>query len=216
MKRIACLLIVFLGWLNIASAQANDPKAEAILDKVSQKYKNMSAFKAEYTRSIESNDGEVFASMDGEITVKGAKFNLKMDDQVIICNGNTIWAYMKDANEVNISDYQPGADEITPTEIYSIYKKGYRYALMSELKDGSQVVQTIDLEPENKKSEIGKIRLVINKADNTIKKWIVFERGSNNRQIFNINSFTPNVAVSDADFTFDKAKHKGVRVVDLR
>lgn len=210
------MLLLVVGGSSTAFAQY-DPKAKAILDKVSENYRSVDAFKAHYTRSIESPSGEVYASMDGEIVVQGPKFNLKMEDQEIISDGKVVWAYMRDANEVNISNYEPTEDEITPTKIYTLYENGYKYALMSELKDkNGDIIQTIDMEPEDRRSEVAKIRLMVNKKDSTVRKWIVFERGTNNRQIFEINKYDPNINVTNDTFTFNKSSHPGVNEVDLR
>ncbi len=37
-----------------------------------------------------------------------------------------------------------------------------------------------------------------------------------NRYLFVIKNFTPNPAVAPTTFAFDKTKHKGVKVIDLR
>lgn len=217
MKRYPWAL-AFIFSLLATSAQAQyDPKAKVVLDAVSRTYQNLDAFKAHLTRSIESATGDVFASMDGEIVVSGQKYSLAMDDLEIITDGETVWSYMKEANEVNISNYDPAEGEITPTSIYTLYQKGYKYALMSEMKnDNGEVIQTIDLEPEDRRGEVAKIRLMVNKKDHTVRKWIVQERGTNTRQVFEINKFDPKVQVAPGTFAFSKGDHPGVTEVDLR
>ncbi|MGB3617299.1 MAG: outer membrane lipoprotein carrier protein LolA [Catalinimonas sp.] len=217
MKRYVWALALLFG-LHATTARAQyDPKAKAVLDAVSDTYQKLDAFKANLTRSIESAEGDVFASMNGEIVVSGEKYNLMMDDLQIITDGKTVWSYMKEANEVNISNYDPAEGEITPTSIYSLYKEGYKYVLMSEMKaDNGEVIQTIDLEPEDRRSEVSKIRLMVNKKDKTVRKWIVQERGTNTRQVFEINKFEPGVPVTGSTFAFSKAAHPGVTEVDLR
>ena len=44
-----------------------------------------------------------------------------MEDEVIICDNKSVWRYLKELNEVQISDYEPADDEITPTNIFNIY-----------------------------------------------------------------------------------------------
>ncbi len=200
-----------------STAQAQyDPEAKKILDGVSQKYRALESFQANYRQILQGADGEVFDEVSGKIIVKGNKFNLEMGDYRIISDGTTLWTYMKKSNEVNISDYEPGEGEITPTEIYTLYEKGYKYVLQSELKEGAKHLQTIDMEPEDRRSEIAKIRLVVDKNTSMVTRWIIFERGSNSRQLFEINDFEPNAAAPDKLFTFNKADYKGVKVVDLR
>jgi hypothetical protein len=47
-------------------------------------------------------------------------------------------------------------------------------------------------------------------------KWIVFERGSNDREVFEIEEFKVLQNVNNSDFTFNKKQFPGFKVVDLR
>ena len=46
-------------------------------------------------------------------------------------------------------------------------------------------------EPENIEKEISKIRLYVDKKSLSITKWILFERGTNDREVFEIKKFVP-------------------------
>lgn len=193
----------------------NDPKAQVILDEMSKKYKEIPSFKAKFTYTLENKTSGVNETAEGEIVVKGGKFYLKLPQQEIYNNGNTVWTYMKESNEVNISAYEPEEDDINPTQIYTLYKKGYKYILLAEEPaEGGKTVDVIDMEPTDKKSQFFKIRLIINKKDKTVKSWKMFEKNGN-KYTYNVKSFMPD-NVDDNFFVFDKNKYKGVHVEDLR
>jgi outer membrane lipoprotein-sorting protein len=194
-----------------------DPAAHAALEKMSEHYSAMPSFSAKYLHQSEGPDGKVVKKLDGTILVQGNKYALTIPGYEIICDGKTLWSYVKETNEVNISDYAPDDDEITPNTVFDVWKKGYKYILLGEFKakDG-KTVQTIDLEPDDITREVTKVRMIVNKADHSLKKWIVYERGTGNRQVFNVMSFTPNVKIGSGAFAFNKGKHPGVKVVDLR
>jgi chaperone LolA len=213
MKKISVLLLMVFASLQLTQAQT-DSKAGEILDAVSTKYKAIPAFKALFTYAMENQSAGLKENYSGDITVKGSKFHLKMGGQEIINNGATVWTYLKESNEVNISDYEPDADAITPTNIYTIYKKGYKYTFVEQIKEAGQVYDVIDLTPENKNAQIYKIRLTINKKDRSIKSFKTFEKNGN-RYVYSISKFTP-TEIDDKAFVFDKSKYKGVEVVDLR
>lgn len=199
-------------------AQVNDPAAEELLGKVSQKYRALKSFKVAFTRSVEDPNGTKLkkSGFKGEVIVSGNKFNLKTADQVIYCNGTTLWTHILADKEVNVADYEPSSDEISPGEIFTLYQKGYRYIMMGEVKGAKETLQIVDLQPEDRTKEFFQIRLYIDKKNLTIKRWIVFERGSNNRQIFAVEQFTSNVPTEQSLFSFDKSKFAGVKVIDLR
>ncbi len=213
-KALALILTAIVGF-NSVFAQVQDPQAEKILDEMSKRYKEMSGFKAKFSYELENKEYNMKEKAEGEITVKGSKFSLKVGDQEIINNGTTVWTYFKDANEVNISDFNPDPDDITPDKIYTMYKKGFKYIMMGEQSVDGQLVNIIDLEPTDRKAKINKIRLIINKGDKQLKSWKIFEN-TGNVYTYYIKSLTPNVKLDDSFFSFDKAKHPGVEINDLR
>ena len=59
------------------------------------------------------------------------------------------------------------------------------------------------------------MRLKVRKKDASVKSWQMF-RKNGNQYTFLIKNFKPNPATDAGTFAFDKAKYKGVKVVDLR
>lgn len=214
MKKIISFLFAFLVFAQFSFAQ-KDPVAGKILDEMSKKYQSMKVFNAVFTQTLENQSNKIKESIQGDITVSGNKFRLKMKDQEIINNGTTIWTYMKSENEVNISDNDPDETQMSPLAIFSMYKKGYKFALVETVKEAGQSYNIIELSPEDKNNQLSKIRLQINKKDNTVKSWKMF-RDNGNRYTYVIKQFTPNMEVDANYFGFDKAKYKGVKVIDLR
>ena len=214
MKRIIPFLLAVFFIVPFSKAQ-QDPRAEKILDAMSKKYQEMKAFNLVFTQTLENSSTKVKETMQGDITVSGNKFRLKLKDQEIINNGNTIWTYMKPDNEVNISENDPDDQEMSPNAIFTLYQKGYKYAYAEELKEGGQAYNIIELSPLDKNNPVYKVRIQINKKDNSIKSWKMF-RNNGNRYTYAIKQFNPNPAVDANYFAFDKAQYKGVKVIDLR
>ena len=214
MKRISTFLLALMAFVQVAFAQ-KDPKAGGILDAMSQKYQSLPVFNALFTQTLENSNNKLKETMQGDITVSGNKFRLKLKDQEIINNGTTIWTYMKSENEVNISDNDPDEQQMSPSAIFTMYKKGYKYNFVDELKEGGQAYNIIDLSPEDKNNQVYKVRLQISKKDNSLKSWTMF-RTNGNRYVYSIKQFKPNPSVEPNYFAFDKSKYKGVKVIDLR
>ena len=87
---------------------------------------------------------------------------------------------------------------------------------MGEVKSGNRILQTIDLEPENINKEISKIRLFVDKKTLEIWKWIIFERGSNEREEFIVDKFVRLKSRPGKEIQFNKAEFPGFKTVDLR
>ncbi|KAA5548199.1 LolA family protein [Adhaeribacter rhizoryzae] len=212
-KTIPFLLALFLT-ISFAQAQ-QDPRAEKILNAMSQKYQTLKAFNVAFTQTLENSSSKIKETMQGDITVSGNKFRLKLKDQEIINNGNTIWTYMKSDNEVNISENDPDDQQMSPNAIFTLYQKGYNYTFVEEMREGGQAYNIIELSPLDKNNSVYKVRLQINKRDNSVKTWKMF-RNNGNRYTYTIKSFNPSPVVDANYFAFDKSQYKGVKVIDLR
>ena len=211
-KYLLAILIVSAPVLLLAQY---DPQALAILDVMSKKYKALNTFEANLTTNLTNESDGAKEEFKGKITVKGDKFRLVLEDQEVINNGTTVWNYLPAAKEVNIDNFDKNSDEINPSKIYEIYKKGFKYLFVEEKTEGGQLCDVIDLVPEKKDAQYFKIRMNIVKKDNSIQSWTLFDK-SGNRYKYTITKFTPNVSVDDSFFTFDKKKYPDVEIIDLR
>ena len=208
-------LLLVAATLTLPAAAQQDPKAGKILDLMSAKYQAIKVFQATFSQMLENPTAKVKQKLSGDIVVSGQKFHLKISGQEIINDGKTTWTYLKNENEVNISDSDPDSQEMSPSMIYTMYKKGYKYAYVNQVQEGGEALDVIELTPENRQNEIFKVRLKVRKKDTSVKSWQIFKK-SGNQFTYNISKFVPNPAVTASTFAFDKAKYKGVKVVDLR
>lgn len=214
MKKILFYSLAML--VSVSVFAQKDKKATAILDLMSKKYAKMKSFNASFTYGIEGANAKLIESYKGNVTVKGLKFKLNMAGQEVFNNGKEIYTYVKETNEVNITDFNPNDNsDLSPTKIYSIYKKGYKYMFLEEVKEGSNFYEVIELSPESKESKVAKVQIKIDKKDKSVKSWKVWDKNGK-RQVFRMDKFTPNVPASDVQFSFDKKKYPDVEVVDLR
>lgn len=192
-----------------------DAQALETLDAMSKKYKAYTSFEANITTTMTNETEGVKEEYKGKITVKGDKYKLVMSEQEIINNGTTQWTYIPAAKEVTVDNYDANSDEINPSKIYEIYKKGFKYLHNGERTEGGAVVEEIDLVPEKKDAQFFKIKMLINKKDRSIQSWTMMDK-SGNKYKYTISKFTPNVTVADTFFVFDTKKYPDVEVTDLR
>lgn len=212
MKKLNFILLLIIGFSTVAFAQ-NDPKAKEILDKMSKKYKDIPAFTATFTQNLENENENISDSFKGEITVMGDKFKADVAGQLIVNNNQTVWTYLKDANEVTINNYEEEEGEMNPSKIYDAYKEGYKYLYMAG--EGTAKYHIIDLVPEDKDETFYKIRLKIDKNSNLLNNWSIFDRAGN---IFNysVTDFKVKSNLTASDFNFDPSKYPNIEVLDFR
>lgn len=200
--------------LSMPAMAQKDKRAQSILDAMSAKYKALKSYQA--TFAYASAGGGVKESYKGDLTVKNEKFRLLLGGQEVFTDGKTMSTYIKESNEVNVQDYDNNAaGDLNPTQIYSIYKRGFDYKFLREQKQGGRTLEVIELKPNRPKSPISTIQIAVDKADRSVRSWDILNKDGK-RTSYTITKFTPNVNIPDAFFVFDKAKYPGVEVVDLR
>jgi outer membrane lipoprotein-sorting protein len=213
MKRIALTLLSCLVVLNIYSQ--NDPKAQEILKGVSAKYKSYKSLSASFKLNLLDKKSNKTQNQSGTVTLKGNMYHLTMADQDVMSDGKLMWTYLKESNEVQISEAETKEDGLSPATIFTMYEKGFKTKYIKEKTENGKVVQVIELYPEDNKKNYIKIVINILKAEKYVNSAMVYDKNGN-IYTYTITKFTPNAPVTDDTFVFDKSKYPGVEVVDLR
>lgn len=216
-------LLVFSQLFAQNSASSfNDPEATALLQKVSEKYKSYknisSSFKLLVQKpKVKATDDErkLTDTLTGKILLEGAKFNISISNQQIICDGKNIWTYIPADKEVQINYFEETDDVFSPSRIFSFYKEGYSYQLKEKKAIAGKAVTVIEMSPANKKASYFKIDVAIEEATLQIVESKIYQKNGM-RYVYLLSKQTYNSNSSVESFSFDSSKHPGVKVVDLR
>lgn len=215
MKKLLILSAVALCSMATSVHAQTDAKAKTILEAVSKKINGLKSLKANFALHLMSANGKTKQTKKGTFYMKGPKYRVALGDQEIICDNKTVWTYVKAANEVQVSSYNPNEQTISPTKLFTnFYDKEYRYKYIGTKSFNGKSVDMIELLPTNNTKQFAKVELAVDKS-NTIVGGNVYEKNGNQYR-YEVSGFTPNANVSDGLFTFDSKTHPGVEVVDLR
>jgi chaperone LolA len=216
MKKI--IGIFSIGLLSIAQPvmAQTDAKAKSILDAVTKKVNSLKSLKANFSLTLVGGNGKTKQSKAGTFLMKGSKYRISIQGQEIICDNKTVWTYLKDNNEVQISNYNPNEQTISPTKlITNFYDKEYKYKYVGTKKSGGKNCDAIELTPINSSKQFSKVELLVDQATSTIAGGSITEKNGNH-YTYTISNFVGNAPVDDKQFNFDTKAYKGIEVVDLR
>ncbi|MEY2794085.1 MAG: hypothetical protein RJA76_2077, partial [Bacteroidota bacterium] len=178
------IILSFIIVLTISFQLSAQNKAQSYIDNMQKKFKSFNAFSANFTYS---NDGG--NSMSGSITVKGNKFRLKTSGQEIFNNGKEVATYIKEINEVNISNFDPAEGDLSPAKIYSFDKKAYKANLVSEVGN----LAIVELTPTAKNGQVQKITLRLDKTSNEVKEWTI-QNKNGKKQNFKVTKLNSKIS----------------------
>lgn len=216
-KNITLLSISLFFAASIISAQSPEViKAKQILDKVSEVTKSYNSIKADFTFTLDNEQADITDSYDGSILISGNKYKADVMSAESYFDGETLWTYLTEVGEVNISTPDPN-DEMTlsPSNIFSIHETGFRYIYAGEEMANGKEIQIVDLFPEDRNKPFSRIKLYVNKANNHIAKIEQIGKDGNN-YIIEIKEMETNVPVEPSFFIFKPEEHPDVDVIDLR
>ena len=198
MKKI-CFLITAM----LLSVATYGQTAKSVLDKAAANVSAKEGIRANF--KMTGSHGNT----SGQIAVKGRKFYATTPMATIWFDGKTQWTYMKNNDEVNISNpTEAQLQAINPYNFINLYKKGYNYTLN---KSGNDYV--VHLTATNANAKIKEMFISINKNNYNPtqvkllqgKKWSIFDITDLKKQ-----------AVADSQFRFNSKDFPSAEVIDLR
>lgn len=211
--RLRFISLTLLMLLSISLAAQSEQEAIKILDRfssnalgapsVSMKFNLITFDQAENTKD----------TLKGSIILSKDKYNLELPDNTIWFNGDISWSYLPAEKEVTITkpDRKDNSFQNRPSSIFSMYKNGYKCRLIEDKSDS----WTIDLYPEDIKSDLLRVRLLIGKSLLNLRS---LEYKKRDGVVITLNVVDYNLKQKPVaeTFVYPAAKFKGVEVVDMR
>ena len=222
MKKAYTLLILILNTLVIFSQ--NDPKAEELLNKVSENIKGFESMYININHNLTNLEEDIDQTNKVSFVKKGTKYNVKWNNITFIYDGEKLFTINPDDEEVTISTEDLDEEStITPNKILTFFEEGYEFK-MDITQDVTvldyyeqrtrKLLQYIKLIPIDSESEIDYILLAVEKKNNRIYKSI--EKGKNGTTTtYTITSFEVDLPLDDDLFLFNKKEYKDYYINDI-
>jgi outer membrane lipoprotein-sorting protein len=215
-KTLSLLLMICLfgsAFAQVNNSSVDNSDAKEILDKFSLKMQAYKTMKFKFSYSMVDEAHGINDSKSGTIYIKEDKYRLYIADQIVICDGETVWTHIKEANEVQITEVDP-YDNNTPNKMLTSYDENYTPKLIKEESKNGKLCYVLDLTPKEAQS-FYKVRIYIGKTDYTIQSSTIFDKNGTTYS-YSIVEFIPNVRVHSSRFTFNFEKYAGITVIDMR
>ncbi|MFP4060411.1 MAG: LolA family protein [Bacteroidota bacterium] len=218
MKNIAFLLL-FIPFLQPLTGQqqepeVQDPRAGEVLDKLARKTKTAKNIYATFDYDYSDKKSGDEYNQEGNILIAGEKYRITLPEMVIFYDGEALFTYLPDVNEVNITD----PDEETgnffmsnPLNLFNIYKSDFKYRFLEETGQYYELA----LYPFNRDNLYHTIKLKVDKEETRIYQA---EALGKKGEVFKVTlfSYQTDMDYSEEDVTFDPANYPDVMINDMR
>jgi len=216
MKNIFKVLATLFIALVAMNVQAQDPKAKAILDELSDKTRKYPTITSEFTFTLEDKAADVEQEQKGSLKMKGKKYYIVLGDNHIYSDGDTRWTYSEEMNEVYIDFTETGDEVLNPSDVYTIWESGFKqYYKTEETLDGrpTHVIKLVPTDAEDK--DFHTILVYIDKAKMEVSK-IEIKGKQGVDYTYAVKSFETDAPYGDDTFVFDPNDYPGVDEIDNR
>lgn len=216
MRLFTSLLLSLLVSLNLFS---QDDKAKAILDDLSKSTRAYTSMKADFNYTMINKADDIDESQVGSILTKGEKYRLNIAGQLLICDGQTVWTVLNDAEEVQINDLPEENEEgefVSPNKILTLWEKGFKFKYDKEEAMDGENYDVINLYPiKGDEKSFHTIKLFV-KKDRTRLGKIIMKGKDGTDYTYIITKFEANPAVNDQKFKFSANDYPDFDMIDLR
>ncbi len=212
--RISLLIAAVIISSQLLNAQT-DTEAKKILDKLSEKTKSYKTIEVEFTFIVDNKDQKINETTKGTLKMKDEKYRLLMKDQEIICNGQKVYTFNKEANEVQVIGVDElEEDAITPKNMFTIYESNFKSRIKEKKKEDGKNITVIDLYPMNpKEKDYSIVRLFVDTDKMMVTKATVLAKNGT-LYTYKIDKMLPDKEMNESLFIFDKSKYPGVSVIE--
>ena len=189
--------------------------AKSVLDKAAATITAPQGVKANFKMSAPQGVKANFkmsatsGSTSGTIAIKGKKFYATTPQATVWFDGKTQWTYMKNNDEVNVSNpTEAQLQAINPYNFINLYKRGYNYTINTAGKDyvvhllansGERKIKELFVTVDKKNYQPKQVKMLQGK------KWTTFD-------ISNIKK----EKLADGQFRFNSKDFPKAEIIDLR
>ena len=148
---ICTWLFIFAGSLawaqtpRSADLEVSDSRAVNLLQMTKDKMDQWTDVTVDFVMTTTMPD-QTQSKQTGKLYQQGAKYRLELPDRTLVCDGKSMWSYLRDANEIQIQDAADVQEEgyATPLDWLKIYDdQSYFFALVDQVKDHGQTLDLI-------------------------------------------------------------------------
>ena len=199
------ILYFFLIVSSIGFSQNSSP--EAYLNSVTAKAESYNNISIDFSYNLTNQAEKIKQTTTGSVYLKKEQYVLELLGVKQLFDGKKTYTINEEDEEITIinsSDEEEGT--ITPSKMFSFYKKGYTFKWDKKLSIKSQKIQYIKLTPIDSNAEINYVLLGVNSQTKHI--YNLIEKGKNGTvTTLTVTKFKTNEPLSESLFIFDASKY---------
>jgi len=193
-------------------AKPREKEVFALLDSIGQHN-----FQASFIYESRSPQGQLEETWEGQIAIQNNQYRLTIGGQEIISNGQTVWTYLIEANEVQVADCDPGQAAANPWALVADFHQDYKLLSRRTQQVSNQPYDVIELLAKDAEHDLPKISLTMkhNTTPPVIQRIEAVD-SNQTHHTFIIKDLVYDLVLDKDFFDFNPSEHHGIEIIDMR
>lgn len=218
MRRIIIVTMTVVFVFGAAESQSTGKiklTATEVLEKVEEMYATVNDASADFTQTVSFKYAKVEQSFSGTVSMKKKnKYRVESQQQTLVTDGATVWAYSPVNNQVLIDTYRESPNTFSPEKFLVGLPKNFRAAIVDDNTPDGHAATVLKLLPKSDVSKFVKsLKVWINDNDWSVRR-VEYIDMNETRTVYSLKSIIFNSGISDERFTFTVPEK--AEIVDLR
>lgn len=187
---------------------------QEVVDRAQERFGKAKAISLAFRRTLYWEMADMKEELEGTLfLLKPDRFRLETPVQVMVTDGQTMWSYSVENEQVIVSRYHRSDDPASPERILFEYSENYTAVYEGEEKIRKAMCDVVLLTPKEKDSNIVWMKVWVDRKERVTLK-VQFVDVNENEVTYELSKIEMDAKLSEAAFRFDIPE--GVDVVDMR
>ncbi len=203
LKSLLTLILITVSTIAFAQQRTADQVMKHVVDNI-KKHNNVE-ISIDY--KIINKETGINENENGTITLQGEAYKIVLPDQTIISDDKSLWTYMPDNDEVNITEDD---GTMSPLKLVETYKHHKTVFAKSDKGKGLRIIEITN--SENKAEQI---TIIVDESKNEIKSFTLTD-SEGNKHVVTLKEYSYDKTLGKNFFTPTEADFKGAEIIDMR
>ena len=189
--------------------------AAEVLEKVQETYANVNDAIAEFTQTVSLKYAKIEQTFSGTVMMKkGNKYRIESQEQTLVTDGTTVWAYSPVNKQVLIDVYKENPNTFSPEKFLVGLPKNFRAALIDESGPDTHTAYALKLSPKSGTDKFVKsLKVWIDDTDWSVRS-VEYVDMNETRTVYTLKDVRFNTGIPNDRFIFAVPEH--VEIIDMR
>jgi len=194
--------------------QEKDWTVKQVTDQLQHRYEMIDDASVQFEQHVKFGYSNIEQNISGMLKMKKPKhYRVESDQQTIVTDGKTVWAYSHANNQVIIDTYKENSNSISPEQFMLNLPANYYASLMGYEKQAAGNIILLKLVPKDDRSFVKSVKVFVEENTWMLRKIVILDVNET-ETTYAVKDMKLNTNIKEKTFTFEIPA--GSEIVDLR